>query len=137
QRRRADRTGMRLDGDPREGLRQLRDVRKVLDWHRSPIEEVARVIELQPIRRLTSERVQNAFQLIDQRSTRRWAVDRPTPQIAERAREWTFGAGEENGEGPLDRPIRPALLLEQRAVHGVRIDVRLRRAEATNPSIDA
>ena len=97
----------------------------ILRRHGPLVEEVARVVELESIRR-PDRRAPGGRRSScrGQRTRRRWTIDRPSPQIAERARERTLGAGEKDRERPLDRSVRPALFLEQGAVRRVRIYVR-------------
>ena len=80
---RADQVGMRFDGDGSEGTRELGNRGHVLGWHGAVIEEVARVVELQPVRDGAGEFLQRALELRRQCSWRSRAIERPTPQIAE------------------------------------------------------
>ena len=104
----------------------------------STIKEVAGVVQLQPIRQRPIDGGQHLFQLPDECAGWRRAIDRPSPEIAERACEGTLGAGEEGGQRPLDvLLVRPALLLDEPTVRGEGIDFRLRWPQAANASIDS
>src|ERR1700682_2363292 len=77
--------GVRLDGDSSELRRQRRNPDKILRWDGSLVEEIARVVKLESIRNRVVEPLKHALQLRGQRTGWCWTVDRPSPQVAERA----------------------------------------------------
>src|SRR6266576_197912 len=123
---------MRLDRHRRERPGQLGDAGDILPRHRSVIEEVARVVELQPVRQGMGELLERTCQLRRDRADRRGALERPAPQIAERTGEWTFRAREEYRNALLDVTRSAALSFEHDAVCLPGIDRRLRRPEPPN-----
>src|SRR6267378_4176509 len=126
---------MRLDRQSRKRPGQLGDAGDILPRHRSVIEEVARVVELQPIGERLGELLERTRQLHRDRADRRGALERPAPQIAERAGEWTFRAREEYRNNLLDVTRSAALSFEHDAVCLPGIDRRLRRPEPPNSRI--
>src|SRR3954447_7728394 len=81
---------------------------------------------------MTRENIRDLFR---QRAGRRRTIYGIAPQIAERARERTLGAGEKDRQRPFHISTRPPLLLDQRPMRGPCIDARLRSAETSNPQI--
>jgi hypothetical protein len=80
---------------------------------------------------------ENFVQLCCQRTGRGWTVDGQSPKVAERAREWTLGAGKKNRQRLLYRPIGSAFILQKRSVSRVGIYVRLGLAKAPNSPINS
>src|SRR5260221_13415973 len=105
----------------------------IRDRHGSSVEEVARIVQFESVGRRFAERAKNILELTNQRAVRRCAVNRPLPEVAERAGERTFRAGEKNGECALDRSAGAPLLADHRPVRLVRINLRLRRTQAPDP----
>src|SRR5262249_49942855 len=114
---------------------QLGNRRQILDRNGTPIEEVARVVELDARRERFSERRKRVGDLFGERARRRRSIERESPQVAERAREGTLRAGEKDRQRPLDSPIRTPLVLEQGSVRFPWIDDWLTRAKLLNPAV--
>ena len=90
---------MALHGDAGEGGGEGEDLVLVLDRHRSRLEEVAGVVELQSGRRGDRPRGgQGLAELRRQGAGGCGAVQRLAPEIAEDAGKRAFGSGQEDGE---------------------------------------
>src|ERR1043165_8326412 len=94
----------------------------MLAWDRATIEEVARVIELEPVGQRPAERFERGAELNRQSTGRRGAVDGEAPQVAERAGERAFGAGEKDRHRALDHSPGRTLVFEQDTVRLPRVD---------------
>src|SRR5258705_6324228 len=132
----ADRAGVRLDRHPRKGMGKIRERRYVLGGHGAVVEEVAGVVQLQPVEVVEGlEVVEDLAKLSGERAGGSRAIERPAPQVAERARKWALGAGEENGERARDSAPRSPFILDRRTVRDPRIDAGLGRAQALDAAV--
>src|SRR5690349_4144503 len=125
---------MGLHSHAKKRLSQFRDLRQILQWHRAAVEEVARVVQLEAVRQWL-RRVEHITQLRDERTRRRWAINCPSPQIAERTCVRTFRACEKHGKGTVCSPVGAPLLLHERPVRLPRVNGRLSRPETPNPPV--
>src|SRR4029078_4576638 len=110
---------------------QLSDPRQIFARHGTTIEEVARGVEFDALNRSGPHAGEGRLDLRGKGATRRGAVDRVSPQVAERTGERALRAGEKDRRRPLDDSMRTPLILDQNPVGLPRIDGRLRRPHAT------
>jgi hypothetical protein len=119
-----DQERVALDHDPLEGSGQVGQGGQVLRRHRPGLEEVAGIVELEPLD-AGRELGHGASQLTRQGSRRSRRVEGVTPEVAEDTGERALGAGQEDGaEGPGPVP-GGALGLVQNGQRSPRIDRRL------------
>src|SRR5690349_23590300 len=104
-RSRADGARVRLDRHPGEWFGEPRNARQVGDGNSARVEEIARIVELQAVRRRCFAVVEHILNLLGQRARRRRAIDRPLPQVAKRTGKWALGAGEKDRQRALDAPV--------------------------------
>src|SRR4029078_5367471 len=113
---RAHRAGVRFDGDSAEWLRYSRYSLEILSWNRVRIKKIAGVIKLEPLNTRNADRAQYVVELAGECSGRRWSIEGAPPQIAERTRERTLGAGQKHGERFFHHITGAALLLSHMTV---------------------
>src|SRR6185436_2596377 len=88
--------GVRFDRDSGKLGDERRDSRPVFLRNRPLVEEIARVVKLDPIRPRTVQSFDDLAKLSGQRPGRRRTIDRPPPQIAERTCVSNIAASEKN-----------------------------------------
>src|SRR5512138_3549880 len=133
---RTDETRVRFDGYGCERLEKSRERVEILRRHRSRVEEIAGVVQLDAVRRLAGAKPgERPAQLLRQRAAGRRTFECVPPEVAKRARERALAPCEENRQRALEMAARPPLHLREHGKGAPGIDGISGRAEGSNPPV--